>query len=391
MQLIQLFPDRVGKFILDGVVDPTYWSDRPHYLGRSRWLADSDAVYHGFTRVCAAAGPDNCEILQPGETAEALDKRIRTGLNRLHDTFTAGSPISYLTAVGLLFNLMYAPNEWPTLVELAGAFIPGLSSATSAKRSLSEQHKQLIERLKYMPPLGAPTFPTVHHVERRQSPSADDRQKAAIRMGLTLMTIACGDAADANKHNIQTKQVFEEMIRSSREISSMFGATYSYQGQCQKWTSRAVERYAGPWNAKPKNPVLVVSTELDPVTPFRSAQLITTDAFLGTSARLVRVWNFGHSSYASNSTCHQSAVFKYLNEGVVPEDKGTDGEDLVCPTESKILGTGAFFARHTLIQTHRALQNPNAGWRTGTSAHFRATTTSLGNLEPTILVILRAH
>lgn len=390
MQLIQLFPDRVGKFILDGVVDPTYWSDRPQYLGRSGWLADADAAYNGFTRVCVAAGPDNCEILQPGETAEALNERIRAGLDEIHNNYNASSPTSYLNIVTLMLTYMYIPNDWPDLVKLIGAFI-GPTFATQVERSLDKHHKQLVDRLDHMPTLNMPVFPMVHHVARRQSPNPQNFQDllAVTRSTMAMIAIACGDGADANRYNIETKQVFEEMIRLSREVSSMFGATYVPMLQCHKWTSRAVERYTGPWNAKPKNPVLVVSTELDPVTPFRSAQLITTDAFLGTSARLIRLWNFGHSSYASDSTCHQSAVFKYPNEDVLPRDKGTDGEDVVCPTESKILGMGLLpTTRRVLAKTHRALQNPSIGLKTKTSPHYM--TTSLNSQEPTILAILRA-
>ena len=368
MQLIQLFPDRVGKFILDSVVDPIYWSDRPSYLGRSRALTDADAVYHAFTRVCAAAGPDKCSMLQPNETAEALDKRIRAVLNELYvKKDNATNRVSHYDATLRLFNLIDSdPSGWSTLVGRTSYLIPGLRPAEQTKRSLSEHPQQLTNGLEYMSPFSGPILPATHHLERRQDgPTIDETMTALSRWSIAKMAMICGDSADVKKYNTQTKDVFEEMIRSSREVSSMFSSIFSSQAFCHKWTSRAVERYTGPWSAKPKNPVLVVSAELDSSTPFRSAQLITTDSFLGTSARLVRIWNFG-DSYESDSTCRQSAVFKYLNENVVPQDKGTDGEDVVCPTEFKILGTGVpsiFIGYFSIFIALYRTSTLGSGWR----------------------------
>ena len=111
-----------------------------------------------------------------------------------------------------------------------------------------------------------------------------------------IIAILCSDAPDPN--GATTKDVFNEIIRVSQTVSHKFGSAMSAKRYCHRWTSRAVERYQGPFNKKPKNVVLVIGNQADPITPFRNAKLITTEQYLGSNARLVQQSDFGHSSLA---------------------------------------------------------------------------------------------
>ena len=111
-----------------------------------------------------------------------------------------------------------------------------------------------------------------------------------------IVAIFCGDAPDPI--GATTKDVFNEIIRVSQTVSHKFGATFNARFFCHRWSSRAVERYQGPFNKKPKNVVLVIGNEADPITPFRSAKLVASQQYLGNSARLVQQWDFGHTSGA---------------------------------------------------------------------------------------------
>jgi hypothetical protein len=113
--------------------------------------------------------------------------------------------------------------------------------------------------------------------------------------------------------------VFEEVIRQARTgwplAASFVGITSDYF--CNRITSRAVERYLGPWNVQPKNVVLLIGNQgengfavskvailtfllfssvniADPKTPFRNAQFVTN--LLGGKARLVQQAAYGHTS-----------------------------------------------------------------------------------------------
>ncbi|CAG8755906.1 3144_t:CDS:2, partial [Acaulospora colombiana] len=120
---------------------------------------------------------------------------------------------------------------------------------------------------------------------------------------------------------------------------------------CHRYTSRGVERYSGPWDVQPKNVVLVIGNQADPITPYRNAQLVTR--LLGSKARLVQQAGYGHtirkhlvSAYhlsklktnlTYNSTCTANTIKKYL-QGTIPDDKGDDGPDVLCELDEGPFG-----------------------------------------------------
>jgi len=110
----------------------------------------------------------------------------------------------------------------------------------------------------------------------------------------SIVAILCGDSADPSKAT--TKDIFNEMVRVSQAVSHKFGPFFNPRSFCHRWSSRAVERYQGPFNKKPKNVVLVIGNQADPITPFRSAKLVASQQYLGINARLVQQWDFGHTS-----------------------------------------------------------------------------------------------
>ena len=114
----------------------------------------------------------------------------------------------------------------------------------------------------------------------------------------STIAIFCGDSADPI--GATTKDVFNEIVRVSQVVSHKFGSVFNVRFYCHRWSSRAVERYQGPFNNKPKNAVLVIGNQADPITPFRNAKLVASHQYLGSSARLVQQWDFGHTSFAES-------------------------------------------------------------------------------------------
>ena len=81
----QMFPERSGKIILDGVVDPSDYALYQPYLGCDLDIADAEAAYKGFTEACAAAGPSGCSLAKSStETAANIDARIESMLSTLY-------------------------------------------------------------------------------------------------------------------------------------------------------------------------------------------------------------------------------------------------------------------------------------------------------------------
>jgi len=162
-----------------------------------------------------------------------------------------------------------------------------------------------------------------------------------------VVAVFCGDSADPI--GATTKDVFNEIVRVSQAVSHKFGSTFNERFFCHRWSSRAVERYQGPFNRKPKNAVLVIGNQADPITPFRSAKLVASQQYLGDSARLVQQWDFGHTTLAecrmsvytwnylgltssSVSNCTVNIIANYMR-GILPNEPF-----VVCPTNQSILG-----------------------------------------------------
>ncbi|KAG8774827.1 hypothetical protein FRC12_001794 [Ceratobasidium sp. 428] len=54
---VNMFPDRVGRVIIDGVVDPVFWANRPPHEFWARSTESADEAADGFVKACAMAGP----------------------------------------------------------------------------------------------------------------------------------------------------------------------------------------------------------------------------------------------------------------------------------------------------------------------------------------------
>ncbi|KAF8754549.1 TAP-like protein [Rhizoctonia solani] len=50
---VNMFPDRVGRVILDGVVDPVYWANRPAHEWLGNVFESTEAAFDGFAKECA--------------------------------------------------------------------------------------------------------------------------------------------------------------------------------------------------------------------------------------------------------------------------------------------------------------------------------------------------
>ncbi|QRV92027.1 Abhydrolase domain-containing protein [Ceratobasidium sp. AG-Ba] len=283
---VNMFPSRVGRVVLDGVVDPVYWANRPADDIWSINAESTDEALTGFVSACAAAGPTGCAIASEGSTADSLREGLRELIDKAYDyKKAAGASAQFGSAQmrSVLFQGMYSPTKWPKLAEDILAYWNFLTNnGTTTKRSL---------------PLP----------EKRQT-----TDKAPV---YSIQAITCADAMDAG--NTTTKDVFDELVRVTRDVSQMFGPSWGIAGfYCHRWPVRAVERYTGPWNNKLANPILVIGNEADPITPFRSAKSVA-DA-LGDSAILVEQDDYGHVSLAMHSDCTFKILENYFLNNALP-------------------------------------------------------------------------
>ena len=57
-----VFPDRIGRVILDGVQDPVVHASMPSHLSWAHLTESIDETFQGFAHGCALAGPWGCPL-----------------------------------------------------------------------------------------------------------------------------------------------------------------------------------------------------------------------------------------------------------------------------------------------------------------------------------------
>ena len=94
---------------------------------------------------------------------------------------------------------------------------------------------------------------------------------------------------------------------------------------CTGWSIVGVGRFAGPFGAETKNPILFVSNTRDPVTPIFNGRKGTR---LFKDAQLLTIDGTGHTSISAQNTCGFAKINAFFQDGVLP------GKDNFCCLEA---------------------------------------------------------
>ncbi|KAI5830337.1 alpha/beta-hydrolase [Schizophyllum commune Tattone D] len=287
---VNMFPDRVGRVVIDGVVDPQLYAGGPGYETMTASVESRDAALAGFAKECAKAGK-RCALKETDTGDDILDRIYKTAKN-LYKLYEAGhTPEGILTPSAVtrfIQEALYKPNTWGDLaaqLKTIYDIAQGNGDSGSARRIVKRE---------------------------------DDDDQQPDDISDSLMAISCGDSIDAGNATIQN--TFDEILFVTRNVSPLFGPSFSSQGtSCYAWPVRAVERWAGPWNNKLSNPMLVIGNQADPVTPFKNAKQIADQ--LGDSAVLIEQGGYGHASIAEK--CTTEILQDYYGSGTTPNNDST--------------------------------------------------------------------
>ncbi|KAF9264971.1 hypothetical protein L218DRAFT_176456 [Marasmius fiardii PR-910] len=288
--LINLFPERIGRVVMDGVVNPIFLSKEPTYKWPGNWLADSEKTYDIFLKDCSNAGPTRCPLAQfRGEPHQDIASRIENFLDSVaqapisiplggrlgtgHGILTSG------TIRALLLIALHGPNNWPEFSQTLASVV---ASNTTAQASLYDMA---------FPRLQDPPHP----------PFARDLERQAI---------TCLDAPVSSA--VSAEQLADQAIKTLRETSLHFGASTGLSepdGGCEFWTTNSqvdrVEMRLDEANEKMKkdgdSKVLIISNTADPITPLSSGLLV--NSLLTESSTLVIQDGPGHCSTSFPSQC----------------------------------------------------------------------------------------
>lgn len=277
----QLFPGRVGRFVLDGVLDPTLDTDAVD-LGQAGGF---QTALTAFLTAWVATG--SCPL---GSTVPAAQTRLITLLDRLraHPLATGESrPLTLgAAATGVLYPL-YSKSLWP---ELQAALTELVAGDGSFLREVAD--------------VATDRGPTAYE---------DNSTEAFWATSCLDRGFSDGDAR------------IEAMVATFDRVSPVFGAYLAWSSlPCRYWHVPP-NPAPGPIRAAGAPAILVIGTTRDPATPYAWAKSLATQ--LDSGVFLGRVGD-GHTAYLTGNRCIDVTVDAYLLTGSTPPD-GT-----VCPDPS---------------------------------------------------------
>ncbi|KAK3317029.1 TAP-like protein-domain-containing protein, partial [Apodospora peruviana] len=295
-----MFPDRVGRMILDGVVDPE-WYEAPVW---AESLRDTDKILASFFTFCFEQG-ENCALYRDGDTSEKIGDRYTTLMEKLEhgEPVTFTQPDYFFPIIldahllkSLVFGILYSPKQ---LFPALGMFLNFLYEQDYEKFGMLYQDIQLSCALPGQ--LGV---------------VLNDAQRA----------IMCGDKTKpVNLTVAEFRQEYEKMA----EFSDFADILSTLLLQCNGWdisSSPPAASSNSEGQVKTDFPMLFLSNTHDPVTPLYAA---VKTALKFKDAGLVEQKAQGHCTLSSSSRCTAKRVQDYVLHGKVPPAPAVEGDDLL--------------------------------------------------------------
>ncbi|XMA15370.1 hypothetical protein WAI453_008161 [Rhynchosporium graminicola] len=303
-----MFPDRVGRVILDGVVDADLyvspvWKDS---------LEDADQISSSFSYYCHKA-TEKCALYRPGDKVADIEDRFQATMDRIMENpITIIHPWSKQPVVitdsyvrGIMFSVLYAPNA-------------GFNFVAWIFDELSRGKDDVLGQI-------------VPIQEPEQLCTAN--LTAEILPNEAHIAIMCSDKRyPLNETLLELQMTFDKLASGSSWADVWMTAMIS----CDAYPVKAVDPPMR-WDDHPSHkadpiktafPLLFVSNTADPVTPLAAGVKMARKF---TDAGLIEQHSMGHCSIAAVSKCTIGKIREYLKEGKVPPHpvKGGKGRELL--------------------------------------------------------------
>ena len=272
------FPDRVGRLVLDGAIDPAL-GDAQLTLGQAQGL---EAALRAYLTACMPAA--TCPFQGTVDDAMATIRGILDAVSKNPVPSTDGRLLTADTLLIAIAAPLYDAATWPALDTLFSTVIAGqaefaltIADGYFGRTPEGEYEGNLMEALR---------------------------------------AVKCLDYPAQN-----SVAVMKEQGRALTEAAPYLGPYLAYGDlACLSWPFRS-ERTPAPITAPGAAPILVLGTTNDPATPYTWAVAVASQLESGV---LVTLQGEGHTAFNAGNACVDSTVEQYLIDGVVPP------ADVVC-------------------------------------------------------------
>lgn len=273
-----LFPDRVGRLVLDGAMDPQLAARK---LNEDQ-TAGFETAFKSFAKDCVRQS--DCPLGGAGTSPEQVGKNLKAFFQRLDKApipagDADGRKLGEAFATTGVIAAMYDESAWPQLRE-------ALTSAMKEKDgagllALSDSYYERDADGKY------------------------------ANLMFANAAVNCLDLPAA----FATPDQVEKALPAFEKASPVFGEGLAWASlNCAYWPVKPTGE-PRRIQAKGAAPILVVGTTRDPATPYPWAQSLASQLSSGT---LLTYVGDGHTAYGRGSTCIDSTIDRYLLQGTPP-------------------------------------------------------------------------
>ncbi|MFD3820976.1 alpha/beta hydrolase [Streptomyces sp. NPDC058625] len=307
-----LFPERAGRLVLDGNVDPSAWVDERVAAAPARTAdgaratsgAGASAALNTFLRLGSHLG--SADTL-----AQFLDHCGRAPVTGC--VFSAGSPAATRDKYDtLMARLARRPAGDPTYARAVSEVRGGLYTVHPGWAGVADLLQTLWS--------GRPLIPL--------SDPAGPTRYPGFEQSLAVLC--------AESPNPRSPRLYPELEERAVAQAGALARWWVWANEpCAAWPARAAAPYTGPWDGATAHPVLVVNTTHDPSTPYAAGVSMAGQL---RDARLLTVDGYGHTALDNPSACVGRYAVRYFLTGALPPENARCAQDLP-PFVERIPGT----------------------------------------------------
>lgn len=270
-----IFPKNVGRFVLDGAVDPSI-SSSELTLGQA---AGFEKAFRAYVTDCLSGS--NCPLTGSVDEGLATIKSLIEEATAQPLQARDGRMVNGSLMVSGLILPLYSQANWPALTQALEELVSRRDPTT----------------VLLLADLSA------------------DREADGTYSGNSMnafTAVNCLDyPADASDEQMRAQAAQLE------KVSPTIGKYLAYGDVgCQEWPVKA-NRTPAPISAEGAGDILVVGTTGDPATPYEWSVSLADQLSSGT---LLTYEGEGHTAYGRANACLNDAVDKYLLDGTVPAE-----------------------------------------------------------------------
>ena len=268
-----LFPDRVGRFVLDGAIDPTVDGD-----GQTLYQLEAfESALSSFLENCDSF--DDCPF--SGNVPADLESvsQLLASIEKKPLPTSSGRELTIWAAVTGLIMTLYSDRYWPSL---ATAFNEALTGSGDEFLRLADFYNDRGEDGRYRTNLIAANY-----------------------------AISCRDESAS-----QSMFVIEAQNAKLLEAAPVLGRYWQFGGlRCGSWPFPEADKPAD-YSAAGASTILVIGTTGDPATPYSQAQSLANDIL--EDGFLMTYNGEGHTIYGNDNKCIDEVVDNFFLTGELP-------------------------------------------------------------------------